>query len=467
MKIVRNWMCLLAVFAMVGSLAACGTQQETASEGDSSVTSAVGNDDAEEDRLEEDTAVGDDAPINEDELVIRGQETAPVESAAEATEGESSAADTVSSTADSASSIVEQDPQAPVESVNSAVQSAVDSPAQNETPVQQTSSAAPTSSVQETDALQESATEAATEAENVVSGIINLDNGISYEGEGISVSGNVVTITGEGDYVISGNLPEGMIEINTKLKVKLKLNGVNISNSTGPAIQVTDAKRLTITLIEGTNNSLSGGSVAYDGAIFTNDTLEIKGAGALTVNGTVEHGISSDDDIVVKNGNIQVNAVKTGMMANDDITVSGGSLQVVGGTNGIKSKGTLNISGGTIWTTGGPKDTKSALYSVGSFTLTGGSVYAVGCGATLPEPTFSTQCSAAITFSPSLAAGSAVSVASNGVQLFEGSAPTAYNTVFVSTPDMYDGMPFTVSANGAELGGFTTAGLVTSVTANT
>ncbi|MBE6825809.1 MAG: carbohydrate-binding domain-containing protein [Ruminococcus sp.] len=456
MKMIRNWMCLLAVLGMMGSLAACGTQKETDSAPDSTVLSAA-NDDAEEDLLEEDSAVGDDAPIVEDELVIKGKETTAPDSKAESKADTTTAAtgNTTVSRTDSSQADVNS---APVQNVTQ--NSSAD-------PV---SSAAPTSSAAATEAPTQAPTEPPTEAttqapENVVSGVINLNNGaVAYEGEGISVNGNVITITGEGDYVVSGNLPDGMIEVNTTLKVKLKLNGVSISNSTGPAILVNDAKRLTITLIEGSSNVLQGGSVENDGAICTNDTLEIKGAGSLYVNGTVEHGIASDDDVVIKNGNIQVDAVKTGIMANDDITVSGGSLRVTGGTNGMKSKGTLNITGGTIWTKGG-KETKSALYSLGAFTLTGGYVYAMGCGATAPEPTFSTQCAAIVTLTPSIAAGGSTEIVSNGVQLFADSSPFAYNTVFVSTPEMYDGMPFTVYGNGADMGSFTTAGLVTSVTA--
>ena len=89
----------------------------------------------------------------------------------------------------------------------------------------------------------------------------------------------------------------------------------------------------------------------------------------------------------------------------------------------------------------------------------------MGCGATAPEPTFSTQCAAIVTLTPSIAAGGSTEIVSNGVQLFADSSPFAYNTVFVSTPEMYDGMPFTVYGNGADMGSFTTAGLVTSVTA--
>ncbi|MBQ8012683.1 MAG: carbohydrate-binding domain-containing protein, partial [Oscillospiraceae bacterium] len=268
-----------------------------------------------------------------------------------------------------------------------------------------------------------------------------------------------------GTYIVSGYLGYGMIEVSTTEKVKLKLNGVDITNSTGPAVLVSDAKRLTMTLIEGTVNSLTGGSAAHDGAIFSNDTLEIKGAGTLYVNGTVEHGISSDDDIVVKNGDIYVNAVKTGMMANDDITVSGGTLHVTGGTNGMKSKGTMHIAGGSLWVTGGPKETKSGLYSATTFTVTGGYIYVIGCDASAPDAATSTQCALAVKFVPSLAGGSSACISSGGVALFDAYSDMAYNTVFICSPDIWDGMEFNVSANGVDYGVFNTAGMMTNVTA--
>lgn len=460
MKILRNWMCLLTVLALVGSMAACGQQKEELNEADSSVTSADEkiDDDADvEEILNETDAPNEDAPINEDELVIKGQETVPAETAAQTQDVSESAtaAETVKTT-EATAAVQTSDRQTD----SKAEQTQSQAPVQNSQPEATEPPAAP----QET---APPATEPPTEAvdpENIVAGIIDLDNGISYEGTGISVSGNVVTITGEGTYVISGTLPDGMIEVNTTLKVKLKLNGVNITNSTGPAINITDAKRLTLTLIEGTENYLTGGSVANDGALFTNDTLEIKGGGTLHVNGTVEHGISSDDDIIVKNGIIHVNAVKTGMMANDDITVAGGELHVVGNTNGIKSKGTLNITGGSVWTTGGPKETKSALYCATGFTLTGGSIYAIGCGATEPDMSTSTQRALSVRFSPSLAGGSTAVISSGGRTLLETCPTYAYNTIFISTPELTEGMEFNVSANGTDLGTNTLNGIVTSIT---
>ncbi len=444
MKNLKKWMCLLAVVGMLGNAAACGKQTEELSEPDSAVSSQ--EDDAEpEDYLKETDEIGDDAPIKEDELIVKGEETTPAPT--------TTVTETTAQTSATAQSTETQ-------AATDAVQNESTAAPATQAP-QQTEAPKPT----EPPATIPPATEAPTDPENVVSGIVDL-NSMSCEGEGVSVSGNVVNITGEGTYIVSGNMPDGMINVSTKQKVKLKLNGVTISNSAGPAIMVSDAKRLTITLIEGTVNSVSGGSAANDGAICTNDTLEIKGAGTLHVNGTVEHGISSDDDVVIKNGNIHINAVKTGVMANDDITISGGTLKVVGRTNGMKSKGTLHIAGGNIHITGGPKETKSGLFSMTTFTLTGGNVYVIGCGAAEPDPATSTQRSIAVKLTPSIAGGGAAAITSGGNVLFDARSETAFNTIFVSTPEIREGMEFNVSANGTDCGLFTTAGNMTSVTAS-
>lgn len=444
MKHLRKWMCLLAAAAMLGNVTACGNQTEDVSKPDT--TSATEQDDAEpEDYLNEPEEIGDDAPIKEDELIIKGEETTEATTATTEAQTETQTETTAA-------------PQSS-ETQTTPVQNAATNPPETQAPVQ-------TETPKETPAPETTPapTEAPVDPENIVAGIADLSKG-TCEGEGISFSGNTLNITGEGTYVISGNLPDGMINVNTTLKVKLKLNGVNISNSAGPAIMVTDAKRLTITLIEGTTNTVSGGSVANDGAIYTNDTLEIKGAGTLHVNGTVEHGISSDDDVVIKNGNIHINAVKTGVMANDDITISGGTLQVVGRTNGMKSKGTLHIAGGDIHVTGGPKETKSGLFSMTTFTLTGGNLYVIGCDAAAPDAATSTQNSVTVRLSPSIAGGGSAVISTDGKVLFDARSDMAFNTVFVSTPEIREGMGIHVSANGADCGNFTTTSNMTTITA--
>lgn len=446
MKILHRWLCLLMILSLVGSAAACGKKTEQV--GTTESLSATELEEAEEDDP------SDDAPIDADHLVVKGGESetaASTEGAAQTQKASSPAESGVSAgeTAPATNSRTESQSQP-----SGNTSSIADKPAQTTAAPGRTD----TSSREENVPPTEPPTE---EPANVVSGIVDLSSK-TFEGEGISINGDVVTFTGEGTYVMSGSMT-GMIEINTAQKIKLKLNGVNIQNPAGPAIMCTDAKRLTITLIEGTVNTLSDGvNTAADGALFSNDTLEIKGAGSLQIQANNAHGIACDDDIIIKNGNIQVNAVKSGLMANDDITISGGQLRVTGGTNGMKSKGTMNITGGTIWTVGGPKEKKSALYSAGALTITGGSVYAIGCGVSVPDGA-STQRSLTVHLSPSGEAG-AVYIDGGGFPLMDLSTPYAYNTVFVSTPDLYEGMGCTVNASGRDCGTVTVTGMAADTT---
>jgi hypothetical protein len=447
MKKNRVLLCILLTLAISGSMTACGKQKDDTAAEESTTTAlevievnadAEGNTDASIDK--EDTTAGNEESASGQETdTVSAESTSVAESTASGS-GNNGAADNTSGSASDGNA---------ASAVSGGGSGSSSSP--SDTSASDTSAQAGDSDEPDTE-------------ENTVAGTIHLGSG-TFEGEGISISGSTITITGEGTYVLDGAMT-GMVEVNSTQKVKLKLNGVNITNPSGPAILCTDAKRLTITLIEGTSNTLTDGTTNdYDGAICSNDTLEIKGSGTLTVNATNAHGISCDDDIIIKNGNITINAVKTGMMANDDITISGGTLHVTGGTNGVKSKGTLHISGGSLWATGGPKEKKSALYSAGAFTLTGGYVYAVGCGASEPDASTSTQSAISVKFSPSLSAGSTASLSSGGTELLSTSPSGAFHTVFISTPELYDGMNFNVNANGSDLGNFTVSGSMTYVTA--
>lgn len=471
----KKYLSLFLVLALCSGLAGCGSAQEETLSQETTTTVQEEDDANPEDYLNETDDPDDDKPINPDEIVLGGQETTQTakSTTAAATTG---AATTAQSGTQAGTTAAATDAQEQTEAATQpqSTQEAAQQPASSTTKsaAQTTKAATQTTKATTQPATQPPTTEPPTEPptqpvdpEDVVMAIIDLSS-MGIEGAGAAVNGNVISITQAGTYIVGGVLSDGMIEVNTTEKVKLKLNGADITNSTGPAVLVTDAKRLTMTLIEGTVNSLTGGSEVEEGAIFTNDTLEIKGAGTLYVNGTARHGISSDDDIVIKNGDIYVNALKTGIMANDDITVSGGTLHVTGGTNGMKSKGTMHIAGGTLWVTGGPKETKSGLYSETTFTVTGGYIYVIGCDATAPDPSTSTQNALAAKFVPSLTGGSTASISSGGAVLFDAYSDMAYNTVFVCTPDIWDGMEFQVTANGADCGVYTTAGMMTAVSVN-
>lgn len=206
-------------------------------------------------------------------------------------------------------------------------------------------------------------------------GAINLDT-MTVSGGGISAADGVVTITKGGDFEVTGTLADGMIYINSTEKVKLRLSGASITNTTGPAIFFDNAEKGFITITENTENFLTDGSQytteGADAALFSNDNLEIKGGGTLTVNGNCKHGIAGDDDVTIENGTININSLEHGIKANDTLTVTGGSITVTSQTGkgmkagleliiqdgninvtslqdeGIESKGTLTINGGNI-----------------------------------------------------------------------------------------------------------------------
>lgn len=208
-------------------------------------------------------------------------------------------------------------------------------------------------------------------------GEINLGSNITYSGEGISVNGSIVRISAGGEYTIAGTLTNGMLHVNTSGEVTLRLKGVSISNSNGPAIYVEKANKANIILENGTINTLNDGSSSiYDtgdakvkGVISSNPVLVIDGKGTLNVRANYEHGIISYSELYIKDGNINVqSAVTDGIHAKDYMEIAGGKLDVTADSDGIDCKGNINIKGGTF----NISAVKHGVAAEGDITLTDG-----------------------------------------------------------------------------------------------
>lgn len=283
---------------------------------------------------------------------------------------------------------------------------------------------------------------------------IQLGSTIEVNGEGIAVRGSKVGITKGGVYKITGTLTDGTIEVNTTKKVVLLFAGASITNSAGAAVNVIDAKRVTIELEAGTVNTLTDGGVHEDcdGAFFSNDTIEICGTGTLNVNATYAHGIVSDDDIILTSGTVNVTSVKSGLFANDAVDINGGKLFCNAGTNGIKCKGNININGGNSTLIGGTKEEKGAIISLGVFTLTGGTLYAIGNTFTTPCDA-STQNCLILDFSTSQAANTRTSITSNNQNILTMSSPRDHSMILYSAPGIISGASYSIYTNGSVSGG--------------
>lgn len=279
-----------------------------------------------------------------------------------------------------------------------------------------------------------------------------------YSGSGVMVDGSTVTITKGGTYVISGTLDDGSIQVLTDdKKVYLELDNAHVTNSLGAALNVQQAKRITVTTLAGTTNSFTDGGVHEEdrGAIFTNDTIELMGEGVLNITANYAHGIRSDDDIILTSGTVNITSTKSGLHCNDGIEINGGNLFCDADTNGIKTAGYINITGGHSVFIGGNREEKGAIYCDGVFTYTGGTFYAIGNACAIPDATTSTANVVAVAFTNMYGPNRAVNITADGTAVATLTSPNNWRYVVYGGAGLTTSGEYSVSAGGT-IGGTTT-----------
>lgn len=189
--------------------------------------------------------------------------------------------------------------------------------------------------------------------------IITISNPLSASGVTITQSGQNIIITSTVkavEYVLSGNTTNGSVKIYSDNKFKLTLNGVSISNSTGPAINIQSSKRAFIVVADNTTNTLTDGtsyatsSEDQKATFFSEGQLIFSGKGTLSVKGNYKHAICSDDYIRVISGNITITgAVTDGIHTNDAFIADGGTLNITASSDGIEcEEGYIIINDGSF-----------------------------------------------------------------------------------------------------------------------
>lgn len=188
------------------------------------------------------------------------------------------------------------------------------------------------------------------------------DEGSKTDSKNVLVDGSVITITGEGDYILNGALSDGQIvvDVDKTEKVQLVLDGVNITSKTSAAIYIKKADKVFVTLADGTENILANGGVfeavddnQIDAVIFSKDDLTLNGTGALSIQSPVGHGIVSKDDLVVTSGKYQISASSHGMTGKDSVAIADGDFHIAAGKAAIKSVNDDDITMGNVYIMGG------------------------------------------------------------------------------------------------------------------
>ncbi len=180
------------------------------------------------------------------------------------------------------------------------------------------------------------------------------DGASSADGAGVTVNEDVVTITQPGRYEVKGSLTDGQLVVNSSGEAELIFDGVNVNNSTGPAIYALSGD-IRLKLSEGSENSFSDGEkyalVDSDGepdaAFFCKDSLVIEGSGSLQVVGNYADAIADKDDLTIEGGKLTLTAMGYGLKGKDSLTLNGGELVINSEGNGIgSSKGNVVINDG-------------------------------------------------------------------------------------------------------------------------
>ena len=158
-------------------------------------------------------------------------------------------------------------------------------------------------------------------------------------------SGEDITITEAGVYVISGTAKETtiIVDASDEDKVQLVLDGLSITNKDFPCIYVKSADKVFVTTTDSTSSLSVTGSFTSDGdtntdaVIFSKDDLVLNGVGTLKVSST-DNGITSKDDLKVTGGTITISCTSDALEANDSIRIAGGDITINSKKDGLHAE---------------------------------------------------------------------------------------------------------------------------------
>jgi len=160
-----------------------------------------------------------------------------------------------------------------------------------------------------------------------------------------TVSGGTVSIVqastvsastcGEIIYNLTGTSTNGTFYMEGSYKATVEMNGLTLTNPSGPAINIMNGKRIELSAKKGTTNTLTDGTStetdAWKGAFYCKGHTEFKGKGTLNVYGNYAHAIFSKEYMSVKNCTINVySAVKDAIHCKEYFLMESGEVNLSG-----------------------------------------------------------------------------------------------------------------------------------------
>ena len=107
--------------------------------------------------------------------------------------------------------------------------------------------------------------------------------GVTYSVNGANVSIVSTNVKQELEAVLQGQSSNGSLTYTGPLKCKFTLNGLDLTSTQGPAIDIQCGKRVALILAPGTQNTLADAAGGlHKGAFYCKGHVEVEGAGSLT-----------------------------------------------------------------------------------------------------------------------------------------------------------------------------------------
>ena len=227
----------------------------------------------------------------------------------------------------------------------------------------------------------------------------------------VGVDGGHVSIAQDSElpfeitYSLSGESSDGEFAMSGSYKATIELRGLTLTNPNGAAINITNGKRIALSVKNGTVNTIADGQGgSQKAAIYCKGHLELKGKGTLNVSGYTAHAIKSGDYTSMKNCTVNIlAAVKDGISANEYFLMESGTLTISGvGDDGIQvdldgtentgetadhedeDSGNIYIEGGTLDITA-TADAAKGMKAAGDVKISGGTLTITQTGSLVAE----------------------------------------------------------------------------------
>lgn len=187
-----------------------------------------------------------------------------------------------------------------------------------------------------------------------------------YSASGITIteaSGHVTvtsTTTVSGiEYNILGSTTNGSLTVSSDQPARFVFGGVDMTNPSGAAVNLTGTAVHTIFLAKGTTSKFADSSSGTSNAAFIAvGGANIEGSGTMQISGYKKHALLSSGTITLNSGNINVPTAASDAIHAADYTQAGGAVTLTPSGDGIDTDNTVNINAGTATITASQADTK-------------------------------------------------------------------------------------------------------------